>query len=93
MSASSREQNLAEIEHHNKTAWQKGCDVLLVSPLTLSLMQEEYESFSKCSFFIEAFPRMTILLDLAMAKLIEEAVRRGVAPEQELDPPQTDNPG
>lgn len=85
MPANNREQNVAQIEHRTNTAWQEAFDVLLASPVTLSLTKEEYQSFSECTFFNKAFPRAMLLLHIAMAKLTEEAVQRNMAPEQEFE--------
>ena len=88
MSATTREVNLAEIESRNNENWQKHYDMFLYDKRGYDLIWREYDRLtgdgSLAFFMTRHFPRAILLLHLAMLRFNEEAVRRGILPEQKI---------
>ena len=90
MPATSREMNVARIESTNNEYWQAAYNLLSGDPIEFATLWHEYERLTgdglMALFFGRYFPRAAWALSLAMARLNEEAVRRGILPEQKMSP-------
>jgi len=82
MPATKREQNVAKIDGRLNTAWAVACERYLASEQAYLTLWDQYNQLRHLATIKAVFPDACNILDIAMGRILEEGVRRGVLPEQ-----------